>query len=526
MKIYLRGYFGVLSIFTVLVCLLIYIFGFKDQKNLFLFQSYEEHEIQSFLKDFKKSHEPIGEINLAEMYGQIGQRELLHPIFNSKMFYLVQCENCANPQLRFDEDIQAHDLKVNKRKTLGDVLYNSKPLPVDFFNKPPFVDQNGMSFAYLISIYGGISARDKKWVEQHLSFFRASELSEVLKKYQINEPSFSILSKLNENEIESVVKGENFVLTNDYVLFRNQSRLGFSPLSYWVYNIKDFVSSLKLGKYDVSQVQSNIRCLSTIGNSCWSYNSQQTQSYLYKYSKILIFCFGLMIFIFLVFQAKSIYEKNKAELKHQLTLQVLSHEFRTPVSSMMLMLEDLRQRSQHWRVEDQDILIRMSSENYQLQRIIEVSKTYLQTKNHRIHFKKVEISSVNSWISDFISESKLPIRYDFLKEDQKIIMDPFWLKFILSNLVQNAFLHGKPPVFIKINIQKNRLSIAVEDQGICEFDHFKQMTETFVKNSQSQGMGLGLGMVQSIVRELGGKMTFTQKPTTFTLVLPQPEVKK
>lgn len=156
-----------------------------------------------------------------------------------------------------------------------------------------------------------------------------------------------------------------------------------------------------------------------------------------------------------------------------------------------------------------------------MQRIIEISRTYLQTESHRIHFKYIEISSINSWICDFAAETNPSIECQLLAKDQGFITDPFWLKFVLSTLVQNAAAHGKVPILIRLNNYKNKLKISIEDQGQCEFKSLNEMTDAFVKSPRSQGMGLGLNIIKFILDAWGTEIQFSKFPTSFTLVLNQ-----
>jgi len=363
--------------------------------------------------------------------------------------------------------------------------------------------------------------QDKKiWVEQHLSYLKISELKEVLQKYQINDLKFLILSRFNEAEVESVIRGEEIILTADYVLLKDQDRLGFSPLSYLVFSASEFNQAVKNGKFEVSSEIENGTCILKIGNSCWTYNSRQTQAYFYRYSFTIVLLIGLFLFSLLGFYSKSLYEKSKAQLKHRLSLQVLSHEFRTPVSAMLLLIEQMTVKQNKLDTETQDLVVRLSTEVYRMQRIIEVSKTYLQTESHRIQFNSVEIPSINNWISDFILDSNHEISSELLPEDHNLVVDLFWLKFILSNLVQNAFVHGKPPVVIKLQKNKTQLKILIQDHGKNEFESIEQMTEAFVKSPRSQGMGLGLNMILFIVNQWGARLKFSKNPTVFTLLLP------
>ncbi len=490
-----------------------------SQKGLFISTDRAGSEIRETITQFRLSTKPVAEINFSEIYGNSGQFQILHPLLSIKKLHFPTCINCSEKQAQAEENKESINLETEKRRQLEFFLSGAAPLPNDFFLKPPFADQKGSSYAYLISMYTAPFDDEKKWVEQHLSYFKISELAEVLQKYKINDLKFLILSRFNEDEVESVIRGEELIITSEYVLFKDQDRLGFSPLSYLIYSASEFNQVVKAGKFDVTSGAENSVCILKIGNSCWTYNSQQTQAYFYRYSFAILILIGLILFSFFGFYIKSLYEKNKAQIKHRLSLQVLSHEFRTPVSAMLLLIEQIADKQKKLDIESQDILVRMSTEIYRMQRIIEVSKTYLQTESHRIQFNNADIPSINNWISDFIADSGREISCELLSEDHNLRLDAFWLKFILSNLVQNAFLHGDPPVVIKLQKNKTHLKILIQDAGKNDFESIDQMTEAFVKSPRSQGMGLGLNMILFIVNQWGARLQFSKNPTLFTLTL-------
>ena len=489
------------------------------QKGLFFSNDSLNSEIVETITQFRVATKPVAEINFSEIYGNSGQFQILHPLLSIKRPQFTNCKNCSAKQIENEENKNSLSVTMEKRRQLEFFLTGAAPLPNDFFLKPPFADQQGSSYAYLISMYPALLADERSWVEEHLSYFKISELKEVLQKYKINDLKFQILSRFSEQEVESIIRGEEIILTSEYVLFKDQDRLGFSPLSYLVYSSTEFNQFIKSGKFEVnSELDSS--CILKIGNSCWTYNSRQSQAFLYRYSFTIIILIGLFLLSILGFYIKSLYEKNKTQIKHRLSLQVLSHEFRTPVSAMLLLIEQMSAKQNNLDVESQDLLVRLSAEVFRMQRIIEVSKTYLQTESHRIQFNSVEIPSVNSWMNDLVLDLNKEITLDLLAEDQSVVVDQFWLKFILSNLIQNAFIHGKPPVVIKLQKTKTQLKILIQDFGQNEFDSLEEMTEAFVKSPRSQGMGLGLNMILFIVNQWGARLQFSKNPTVFTLSLP------
>ncbi|HWU44446.1 MAG TPA: HAMP domain-containing sensor histidine kinase, partial [Bdellovibrio sp.] len=478
------------------------------QESLFLHNA--DSEIAQTLESFKNEHRPLVEINFSDLYSGDGQQQILHPLLNLRPLRLqkenpvcgdetssVKRNALPSQQLALDDEscslqsFRSEKQRRTKQEMWERFISERHGLPDNFLTMPPYENGMGHSYAYLLAGSDLPPYNKAEWVRKHLSFFKISELADVLVRYQIDDPQYRIIARLNDKVLEEIIKGESLVLTNDYFLLKDQSRFGFSPLSYRVYDLPEFRKAIRGSKYELSAL-SDSTCLKQMGNACWTYNSKQTMAYLQRYSIVVVSLIGLIILTLLAFIVRHFYQNKLRQQKHQLALQVLSHEFRTPVSSMMLLVEQLAKKQNQWNTEDQDLLTRMSSEIFRLQRIIEVSRNYLQTESHRVHFKYVEVPSINPWISDFVEETHADVRYELLPKDRSVWVDPFWLKFVLSNLIQNAFLHGEPPVTIRLDAHGDSLKVCVEDHGDCEFGSLKEMTDAFVKSRRSQGMGLGL----------------------------------
>ena len=110
--------------------------------------------------------------------------------------------------------------------------------------------------------------------------------------------------------------------------------------------------------------------------------------------------------------------------------------------------------------------------------------------------------------------------------------DPALLKETLSNLLSNAVKYSPDGGTISISVRKNteKIAITVKDTG-CGIPR-KEQEKVFTKffrapnamKIKTDGTGLGLYLVQSLVKLLGGSITFTSeenKGTVFTIVLPE-----
>lgn len=523
------------------------------ERNL-LSYSGQSREVEKILLDFTQKFKPISVLDLNSMYGTSGKFEVLHPLLELQSKILAQgmktCrqrsgdsegENefedapekaCSDAQLPFEKEpnrfISEFSSAQARIKTglIREARATGRTLPPSVLLIPPFVDEQGNSYALWLVHSDTKPYSEKKWIEQHLSYFTLKELKGILDTYNITDPVYRILSQIDESEIEDLVKGSELVLSKEYLFIKNQSRFGFSPLSFLVYRNHDFNEFLRAQEdmFALELDSADILCLQRTGNACWTYSSHHFMNFLYRYSLLILLTIGLVFIFLLVSYMKRVRNQQTEQEKRRLSLQVLSHEFRTPVASMLLKIEQLRENSLLYDQETQDLITRMSTDIFRLQRIIEVSKTYLQAESDRIYFNYVQLPSINDWVSDFVSEftssNQKDLQLQLLAKDRTVKADPFWLKFVLANLVQNAFAHGKAPVAIRLENISDRIKLIVEDQGHCEFDSLLQMTDPFVKGNRSKGMGLGLNIIKRVVEEWGSQISYTSRPTTFSLELP------
>ncbi len=86
------------------------------------------------------------------------------------------------------------------------------------------------------------------------------------------------------------------------------------------------------------------------------------------------------------------------------------------------------------------------------------------------------------------------------------------LERLLANLVDNALLHGRPPVAIRISPDGDTAVLDVEDHGPgLAPDAQARLTQAFARGDASRGVpgtGLGLAIVQQTVRRMGGTLAF------------------
>jgi signal transduction histidine kinase len=119
-------------------------------------------------------------------------------------------------------------------------------------------------------------------------------------------------------------------------------------------------------------------------------------------------------------------------------------------------------------------------------------------------------------------------RYDDCSVEGTPVMvrgDPTLLRRMIRNLVENAELHGQPPIEVTVDRRHDRAVLDVRDRGpvIGEaarerlFSPFYRIPE---RNS-AKGTGLGLALVRQIARRHGGDVSYDpERGSCFTLTLP------
>jgi K+-sensing histidine kinase KdpD len=202
----------------------------------------------------------------------------------------------------------------------------------------------------------------------------------------------------------------------------------------------------------------------------------------------------------------------------------VSHELRTPVHGIKGLAEYLRN---NWETLDEKTkktcMNDIFESAYTLEDIIEklFQLTNFSDNNINFHFEKVDLIKVvkaavernNLFITD---KNSVKLFLDCEDKEININIDQFWIKQLVSNLINNALKHSHAKnIKVKINSESNLnskgLIISVIDDGIgiplkeldSIFEAFKQGSNI---NESLKGSGLGLAICREIVAAHGGEI--------------------
>ncbi|HKQ40826.1 MAG TPA: HAMP domain-containing sensor histidine kinase [Verrucomicrobiae bacterium] len=223
-------------------------------------------------------------------------------------------------------------------------------------------------------------------------------------------------------------------------------------------------------------------------------------------------------------------EMALARLKNDLVATV-SHELKTPLSSMRLLVDTLLDAEQFNEQTAREYLQLIASENERLSRLVENFLTFsrIERKKHAFAFKPVRVREVVDAAMKAVPSRDFDVR---IKSELPDIMgDPDALVTALVNLLENACKHSEKgqPIIVRAETENSRVVVSVQDNGGgIEGAELKKIFEPFYQVDQTlsrkdSGCGLGLSIVNAIVKAHRGTVLVRSEPgrgSTFSLCLP------
>ena len=229
-----------------------------------------------------------------------------------------------------------------------------------------------------------------------------------------------------------------------------------------------------------------------------------------------------------------------AQLKNDLVATV-SHELKTPLSSIRLLVDTLLQNgdkpdSETNQRQTQEYLQLISSENTRLTRLIDNFLTFSRMERGQQRFDLVRVE-----LRDLVEQAAGVFRDHCCESDDclsvqvaasaVISCDQDSMVTAIVNLLENAWKYSddEKRVELTADVAADRAVISVIDNGIGltprdadrVFDRFYQVDQRVARTRG--GCGLGLSIVRSIVEAHGGTVKVKSQPdvgSTFTIQLP------
>lgn len=227
-------------------------------------------------------------------------------------------------------------------------------------------------------------------------------------------------------------------------------------------------------------------------------------------------------------------EREFNELKSRF-VSIASHEFRTPLSTILSsvsLIAQYNQRNEFDKIDKHTARVKSS-----VQHLTGILNDFLSLG--KLEEGKVEVVQDDINLETLFQDIKEEIRPS-LKENQSMELrleengqfrtDSRILRNILFNLISNASKYSEPGKRIEIHAYRKSelLVIAIKDEGIgIPEEDRKHLFERFFRAgnvSTIQGTGLGLNIVKRYVELLNGSISFESEHTkgsTFLVSIPQ-----
>jgi len=212
-----------------------------------------------------------------------------------------------------------------------------------------------------------------------------------------------------------------------------------------------------------------------------------------------------------------------------------SHEIRTPLAILRGELEDLL-RSSHLTSELRESITSALEEAERLSRIVEqlLEMTRLEAGETMSKLQRFDLTELTQTAVDQLrllaDEKQIQLRFEG-KKDLFILGDPFRVRQVVVNLVDNAIKYTSPGGSISVSstLEGNKAVLEVRDTGIGipetaiphVFERFYRVEGD--RSRQLGGTGLGLAIVKSICTAFGGTVnvrSVSGSGTTFHVELP------
>lgn len=239
----------------------------------------------------------------------------------------------------------------------------------------------------------------------------------------------------------------------------------------------------------------------------------------------------IITFVEVTRRIKDLKEQEKLIAEHEMLLDTISHDIKTPLTSMGLTIEMLKKVPEKGMDRFPRLLQKIENSLINMQQIInDLSSSRLKEHNFKgeeelLNFEHI-VEDVRLALAPLVEESKAIIKSEIGVSE--IVFVRRKLRSMVYNLVNNAIKYAsaerRPEILIKTEQDGDKMVISVADNGsgIAEKDLDSIFAKYHRLTDSVEGSGVGLYLVKEIVKNSEGKITVESeigKGTIFTIVL-------
>ena len=212
---------------------------------------------------------------------------------------------------------------------------------------------------------------------------------------------------------------------------------------------------------------------------------------------------------------------KKEQLKLKDYIEDISHQLKTPITSILLQTELLLEENQNKK------LYTIEHQIKRIQLLVNDLQTIALLDSHNIQycFKEYDLQTLIDEIEEDLDYLNPQIH---LNKNIKVLCDEKWFIEALENIIKNCLEKNSTPLDIFVEENETTLKMIIQDQGsgFNEKD-LPFLFQRFYRGENSKGTGLGLYIAKEIIEAHHGFMkAYNQQGACFEIVFPKIKMKK
>jgi len=266
---------------------------------------------------------------------------------------------------------------------------------------------------------------------------------------------------------------------------------------------------------------------------------------LLNWREVALLVFGIIFFLLIIFglvlNTTFLIREIRRNEQHDAFINAVTHELKTPITSIRLYLETLKTREVDEVQQRQFYDVMLANSDRLLQTVDQVLRA--GRAGHRRRRINAVILDLRELVTECLNLAR--VRYNLDEESLKLVESPNGdvvkvagdadeLRAAVSNLLDNAIKYSEKEVCVRVElatVDEKRVAVRIADRGIGIpsaqlkriFKRFYRVPGRFM--ARVNGTGLGLFIVRSVVEKHGGRV-FAESAglghgSTFTIQLPR-----
>lgn len=225
---------------------------------------------------------------------------------------------------------------------------------------------------------------------------------------------------------------------------------------------------------------------------------------------------ALSLLIGVVFIFRSYKKEILLTKKQNNFLLSVSHELKSPLTSIKLSLDTIKKRKP-----EQNVMLELNnialSEAGRLEKLIEELLMTVRLESGYVYqFERTDVVEMIKDVIRNLTQLKQDVQLDFISNEERsyLMADKILFRSLIINLIENALKYGNClPVKVEVEESKQYLKIAVLDNGVGISEREKKIIfEKFYRigneeTRTSKGVGLGLYVVSMIAEIHNGTIS-------------------